>query len=293
MTGILIGTMVLLYTFQSAFCNLYARHYPGERAFSSPVFSVFYGVTVTAGTLLLYAFRVPVSSVTLWMGTVNGTVLVLYNMFLIRAAALGPFSITKVFSVSGGILIPLIWSVLHDGEKLSVWQIAAILLMVFACVMMNLSGQKEKVKISLRFLLTITLLACVNGCYGILVNTQQRVMEGTENAGMILVTFASSALLGLALLAFTARRKTFAAFRQTKKSALFALISSVSACAAIHLLMYLLSAVSAPVLYAINNGGILVVTVFWSRLILKEKLTPAKAVWLCLIVCAIVALSLL
>ena len=267
MTGILIGTMVLLYTFQSAFCNLYARHYPGERAFSSPVFSVFYGVTVTA-----------VSSVTLWMGTVNGTVLVLYNMFLIRAAALGPFSITKVFSVSGGILIPLIWSVLHDGEKLSVWQIAAILLMVFACVMMNLSGQKEKVKISLRFLLTITLLACVNGCYGILVNTQQRVMEGTENAGMILVTFASSALLGLALLAFTARRKTFAAFRQTKKSALFALM---------------LSAVSAPVLYAINNGGILVVTVFWSRLILKEKLTPAKAVWLCLIVCAIVALSLL
>ncbi len=37
MSNLLVAVLVLLYTFQSAFCNLYAKHYPGKSEPASPV----------------------------------------------------------------------------------------------------------------------------------------------------------------------------------------------------------------------------------------------------------------
>lgn len=296
MSNLLVAVLVLLYTFQSAFCNLYAKHYPGKKKYSSAVYSVLYGLIVALGTLVFARFAVHPSPLTLGLGILNGAALVTYNTLLIKAAVLGPFSVTMIFNLSGGILIPLFWSALHDGESLSLWQYAAIAVMLVSFVFLNLEEKKEgeeREKVSLPFVLTVTLLGCVNGLYGTLMNTVERTFDGAENAGMIVVTFASSAVLAFILLAVRAKRETSRAFRQTPRSALFALAASISACAAINLLMHALSLINVAVLYTLNNGGVLIVSVLWSVVILKEKLGRMKVIGLILAIAAVFALSVL
>ncbi|MBQ3708399.1 MAG: EamA family transporter [Clostridia bacterium] len=296
MSNLLVAVLVLLYTFQSAFCNLYAKHYPGQKAHASPVYSVLYGFLVALGTLVFARFAVHPSPLTWGLGILNGAALVTYNTLLIKAAALGPFSVTMIFNLSGGILIPLFWSALHDGESLSPWQYAAIAVMLVSFVFLNLEEKKEgaeRQKVSLAFILTVTLLGCVNGLYGTLMNTVERAFEGAENADMIIVTFGSSAVLALLLLILQAKGETPRAFRQTPRSALFALAASVSACAAINLLMHALSLINVAVLYTLNNGGVLIVSVLWSVLILREKLGRFKVIGLILAIAAVFALSIL
>lgn len=296
MSNLLVAVLVLLYTFQSAFCNLYAKHYPGKSAHASPVYSVLYGLLVALGTLVFARFAVHPSPLTWGLGILNGAALVAYNTLLIRAAALGPFSVTMIFNLSGGILIPLFWSALHDGESLSLWQYAAIAVMLVSFVFLNLEEKKdgrEREKVSLPFLLTVTLLGCANGLYGTLMNTVERAFDGAENADMIAVTFGSSAVLALILLILQAKGETPRAFRQTGKSALCALAASVSACAAINLLMHALSLINVAVLYTLNNGGVLIVSVLWSVVILREKLGRLKVVGLILAIAAVFALSVL
>ena len=295
MSNLLIAVLILLYTFQSAFANLYARHYPGKKAYSSAVYSVFYGLLVALGTFAFSGFAFHPSRTTLILGVLNGAVLVIYNTMIIRAATLGPFSVTMIFNMSGGILIPLFWSVLHDGDRLSVWQIIAIAVMLVSFVFLNWEEKKEgeENKVSLRFLLTITALGCVNGLYGTLMNTAEKLAGGEDNAEMIMTTFAVSAVLGFLLLLVQAKGEAFPAFRQTGKSALFALAASVSACTAVNLMMHILSLINVAVLYTMDNGGVLIVSVLWSAFILKEKIRGKKIVGLILAIAAIFALSIL
>ena len=56
LSNLLVAALILLYTFQSAFCNLYAKKYPGKAEFASPVYSVFYGVFVALGTFAFAGF---------------------------------------------------------------------------------------------------------------------------------------------------------------------------------------------------------------------------------------------
>jgi hypothetical protein len=124
MSILLVAVMILLYTFQSSFCNMYARFYPGENKNSSAVYSVFYGAIVALATLVFAGFSISPSAATLVIGCLNGAVLVLYNTMLIKASSNGPFSVTMIFNLCGGIILPLFVSVFVDGEKLSVWQYA-------------------------------------------------------------------------------------------------------------------------------------------------------------------------
>ena len=89
MANLLIGVMIQLYTFQSAFANLFARHYAGKKAHASAVYSVIYGVLVALGTFAFSGFLFHPSKTTLILGAVNGAALVAYNTLLIRAASRG------------------------------------------------------------------------------------------------------------------------------------------------------------------------------------------------------------
>lgn len=296
MANLLIGVMILLYTFQSAFANLFARHYAGKRAYASAVYSVIYGALVALGTFAFSAFAFHPSRTTLILGAVNGAALVAYNTLLIRAASLGPFSVTMIFNLSGGILIPMLWSVLHDGETLSLWQVIAIFVMLVSFVFLNWEDKKkgeEKRGVSLPFILTVTALGCVNGLYGTLMNTAEKLADGAENKEMIITTFAVSAVLALLLLTIRAKGETLPAFRTGGRAALWALLASASACAAVNVLMYVLSLVNVAVLYAMDNGGVLIVSVLWSALVLREKLSRNKLVGLVLSIAAVFALSIL
>lgn len=297
MSNLLVAALVLLYSFQSAFCNLYAKNYPGKKEHSSPVFSVFYGIITAVVTLAFSGFVFAPSKETVILGAVNAAVLVAYNTLLIKASALGPFSIIMIMNLSGGILIPMLWSVLHDGDKLSVFQYIAIAVMLVSFVFLNLGDkngkEKKSGKVSAKFLVSCILLGVSNGVYGTLLSAQKKLMGGEESGEMIVITFAVSSLLALMLLLIGAKKEALPAFRQNAKSTLALCAASVAAAAAVNVLMHCLSLINVAVLYSLDNGGVLLVSALWSALVLKEKLDRNKIIGLVLAFAAIVALSIL
>jgi len=293
MSIILIAVMVLLYTFQSSFCTLYAKHYPGEKQNSSPVYSVFYGCIVAIATFLLSGFSFAPSVQTVIIGCLNGAVLVLYNTMLIKASSNGPFSVTMIFNLCGGILLPLFASVFVDGENLSVWQYASIAVMLVSFVFLNMEDKKSGEKVSLTFLLQCLVLGTANGFYGTFLNTQKKLTDSSEDPEMIVMTFGVSALLAFLLLLLRTGKGSVAAFRQTKKSMFACLCASVSAASAVNLLMLCLDRMNAAVLYSLNNGGVLIISVLWAAVILREKIGKKKIIGLIMAIAAVFALSIL
>ena len=68
--------------------------------------------------------------------------------------------------------------------------------------------------------------------------------------------------------------------------------SALSASVAVNILMWILSKVNVAVVYAITNGGVLLVSVLISLLFLGEKCTLTKALGILLSTAAIVMLSI-
>jgi len=302
MANLLVFAMIMLYTCQSGFCSMYGKFYPGDKSRSSQIYSIFYGLIVGIVTIIIAGFRFSPSPVTLLLGAVNGIVLVAYNTFLLQAAAKGPYSIVMIFNLSGGVLLPLFYSVLVDGDSLSVWQLLAIAVMVVSFVLINMEPKSEKggEKVSRVFILLCALLGIANGVYGILMNCQQKAAEklsiapeGLERTEMIIVTFAVSAVAAFILLLINSKGKCLPDFRQTPKSALFMVLASVSAAAAVNMMMYALSLINVAVLFTLDNGGVLLVSVLWSVIFYKEKLNPIKIVGLILAAASLVALGAL
>ena len=296
MANLLVVLLILLYTCQSGFANMFQRNYPGDKRYASQVYSVFYGVIVSLATFIFAGFSIRPSLTTALLGIANGAVLVTYNAMLIKASAAGPFSIVMIFNLSGGILIPMFQSILQDPTQLSVFQYGAIALMLVSFVFLNMEDKKEKSdekSVSAKFLLYALLLGLANGIYGTLLNVQKSLMNEAESAEMIVCTFLSSAVFAFVLLMIQAGKSALPSFRQNTKSAIFVTAASVSAAAAVNLLMYALSLVNVAVLYAMDNGGVLLVSVLWSVVILKEKIGRNKIIGLVLATIAIFALGFL
>jgi drug/metabolite transporter (DMT)-like permease len=294
MANLLVVLLILLYTCQSGFANMFQRNYPGDKRYASQVYSVFYGVIVSLATFIFAGFSIRPSLTTALLGIANGAVLVTYNAMLIKASAAGPFSIVMIFNLSGGILIPMFQSIIQDPTQLSALQYGAIALMLVSFVFLNMEDKKGDDKsVSAKFLLYALLLGLANGIYGTLLNVQKSLMNEAESAEMIVCTFLSSAVFAFVLLMIQAGKAALPSFRQNTKSAIFVTAASVSAAAAVNLLMYALGLVNVAVLYAMDNGGVLLVSVLWSVVILKEKIGRNKVIGLVLATIAIFALGFL
>ncbi len=295
MSILLVAVLVLFATFQSAFANLFDKHYPGNKDKSSSVYSVFYGIIVATATFVIAGFDFAPTKWTIILGIINGAVLYGYNFSLIKASQNGPFSVTMIFNLAGCILIPLMWSVLHDGIKLSLLQYIFIFIMLASFVLLNLEDKSdgERKKVSLKFLIYASLLFLTNGVYGTIMNTQKLMVEKNEDAELIIITYVVSAVLAFLALFVQSGKSAMKDFRQNKKSMFSMLAASVCAASAVNLLMYCLSLINVAVLYSLDSGGVLIVSVLWSVIALKEKMCLRKYIGLVLALAAVFGLSIL
>ena len=296
---LLIALMIVLYACQTLFCRLYNQRYPGEESTSPFVYNVIYGVFVSVVTFAVGKGRFAPSTATVLLGLLNGAVLFGYNLSLIKATAGGSYAVANLCLLAGGILIPLFQSVIVYHVPLNTLQYAGVAVMLAAFLFLNLDGivggkkeAKAKTAASRLFPLFCALLFLFNGLYGALLNAQQEATGNTQREEMIIVTFLFTALLGFAMLLAKRGRGSLAAFRQTKGSALCMLLCCISAAAALNLLMYVMQLVNVPVLYTVENGGVLVLSVVFAVFLFKEKITPFKAVGLLLALSSLVMLSI-
>ena len=292
MTAILVAAMTLLFSFQSLFCKLFSqKHTAAKPALTSAVFSITYGAFAGLITLVLAGFRFAPSPQTLLFGLLNAVVLLIYNTAMIEASRGGSYSFQMICVLFGGIVLPLLHQVLFLGGILNWIQLSAIGMMLTAFILLNLKGLTLKGS-SGRFLFWCAALFIANGMYSILMNLQQRVMDGTERNEMIILTYLVMSLMYAAWQGIRNRKELAEGFRIRRKPLIFLLLCCVSATVAAHLMLYLLTLVEAPVLYTIDNGGVLVLSVLYSCILFREKLNAAQLAGILLSAASIIMLSL-
>lgn len=271
MSTLLIALMIVLYTAQSFVCKLYSDRYPGAAADASPVFSAVSGLTVALLTLAVGGFAPASAGETYLLGVLNGAVLIGYNFFLIAASGKGPYSVLMTFSLSGGILVPVLFLGIVLGDPVSPGKLAAIGVMVVAALLIcSRGGAREK--LTPPFLGLCAGLFLCNGLYGSLLSLQQRRTGDGDREMMIAVTFGIAAVASALTLLVRHRRDVFCAYRQTRASALWLILCSLICAAAVNVLTAIIPLVDTAVLYSFDNAGVLLLSMVASAVFFRERL---------------------
>lgn len=289
-----IALVILLYTMQSLFTRFYTDNYPGDQSLTTPVFAVVCGFIVTAVSFIFSGFSFKCGWITVLLGIINAVVLYAYDAFIIKASATGPYSILMTFSLTGGIVVPAIVSWISNPADFSFVQLAAILI-IFASVLMittkkeDVENKDEHKKHRTFFLIICTLLGLANGLYGVLLNLQQEItgvfdaatgelISAPEKEEMVVITFIGAAVISLVQLLVKEKKNTLKAFKQTKLSLTFLLLSAAVSALAINALVIALEGVNETVVYTFDNAGVLLLSAIASAVFFKEKLSKLNVV---------------
>ena len=282
-TIFIIALVILLYTLQSLFTRLYTDHYPGDKGLTTPVFAVVCGLIVTAVSFIFSGFAFSCGWLTVLLGIINAVILYGYDAFIIKASATGPYSILMTFSLTGGIVVPAIASWMFFSVPFSIVQLVSILI-IFASVLMiskkedEDENKEEHKKHRTFFLIICTLLGLANGLYGVLLNTQQELSGVAEKEEMVVVTFIGAAVISLVQLIVKEKKNTLAAFKQTKLSLVFLLLTALVSALAINALVIALEGANATLVYTFDNAGVLLLSAIASAIFFKEKLSKLNVI---------------
>lgn len=281
---------VLCYTGQNVFNKLYAVNYAGPPGTATPVFAIIYGLLTGIATLIYNGFRFQVSGVTLALRAASGVMLFVFNLSLINASRSGPYAFQSIMMLFGNTLLPMLFSVLWWGDHLTGLQLVGIVVMLLSFLIFNLKGLRFA-GVKKGYFIWVVLLFISNGVYGILLDSQQRLMQQTQRNEMIITTFLVSALISLIYLIVIQGKQAHKAFRMGAKNWIFALLSSICAALAINILMLALQLVPASILYTVDNGGVLILCALMGAVVLHEKLEKHMIAGLAVAVVSLVILG--
>lgn len=291
MTILLVALLVVLYSFQSLFLKLFSAKYPAEKsAQASTVFNISYGAFAGITTLCVMGFRFSASKVTLICGLVNAVTLLIYNVSMIQASRKGSYAFQMIAMLFGGIVVPMLHSVIFLGDRLSLLQILAVVLMLVSFVLMNLQGLSLKGS-GKSFLIWCLVLFFANGLYGVLMNYQQLRMDGAQRNEMIVLTYLGMAALCALFQGAKDAKGLVRGFKMPARPLIFLLSCCLCATLASHLLLYILTFVDSTVLYTIDNGGVLALSVLYSCMLFREKLNRYQIAGIALSLASIIMLS--
>ena len=294
---LLIFGIVLLYSFQTLFCKLFTDRYPGKTELASPVFCILEAVAIVLFTWAWVGFKFELSWGTLLIGLGNAGALWLYNTSLIKAGRLGSYAFMNVMMLFGGILLPILYSIIFLGEGITTLQIIGVVVMLGACVLMNLNdiGKKEKdsnaKKTPLAYFIFCGLLFLANGIYGVFLKAQTEYNANQSNE-MIMITFGVMGVIGLVQLIAQEKKGTISAFKLNLKCSIPLVVCLLSAALAINCVMMIIPLVDTAVFYTLDNGGVLMMSAVYAVLLFKEKATVNNIFGVLLAVASMVLLSI-
>lgn len=289
MQALFVMLMVVMFSLQSLFTRLYSAHYAGtDKAQAVTVFSMAYGVLIAAASWAAGGFAFAPGWQTWLLGLLNAGMLALYNKSMIEAGNRGSYAFLMVAGMFGGILVPLAADVLLLGVALSTAQALAVALMLVSLVLMNAQGFSLGAQ-GRGYYGWCAALFLSNGLYGTIMDVQARVMAGAQRTEMLIILFAASAVAA-ALPKARQWRQVASGFRMGRRAAAYLLACCACATAAANLLLWLLPRMEASVLYTIDNGGVLVLSLCYAMLLFGER---PKAVQLAGMALALVSIGVM
>lgn len=316
MEWMLLAFLIALYTMQSLFTKLYTDKYPGDENDASNILTVVSGLSVAIITLVFFSrFEFTFNIYCILIGLFNAVALYLYNWSIVKASQTGPYSILMMFSLSGGIIIPIIvalimgwdsWSTLGAGI-VNVISIITIIVSVYLVsskeeVIEESVDRKEKTSgkkiggVSLVFIISCFILAISNGVYGVFLTLQQQsaLAGGEANRDeMIIATYLFAAIISFVIGIVKKKGKFFVSFRQNKWSAIWLIATSLVFALAINLIVIIIPLIPTTILYTLDNSSVLIMSVLISCIFFRERLSVKNIIGITLMVMALVSMNIL
>lgn len=275
-----MALIIVLYTFQNFFCKRFSLSYSGKD--STPVLTIIGGIIVVAVTFLFSGCVFSAKSLTVIFGIINAIALYFYNDFLLKASVSGPYSVLIVFAVFGGISLPALAKWVGFGDKMTGPAMCFLAIIMVSVYLMSVKPKDENQdvtnKVTLKFILySIGLFIC-NGSYASILALQQELTGEAEKEELIMVTFAVAAIISF--ISLVAKKSDLKSVFAMKKGAFASLvIYALSAAFAVNsLVIILLLEVNTGVLLAVQNAGVMLVSVLFSLIFFKEKLTKMNVI---------------
>lgn len=190
------------------------------------------------------------------------------HVFFIKALGVGPLSFTN-FIQGLSLLIPTAFGILFLNENASFLQLVALIMLVLAMfLILEINHEKKQVKWWVYSLLAMTFL----GFVGIIQSLHQISDYKSELISFLKISFMFTAIIYLFFwqLSEKKERSTF----QIKSTAVIQAVSSGVFMSGVHIInLYLAGELPKIIFFPIANGGLILLNLICSGVILKEKIS--------------------
>jgi len=290
---VFFGITILLYSCQTLFCTLYSKHFQGKEECSTPLFSTVSKLStllLTVALIFITGGTLKFSPITAIFAVINVIFAYLYDFSMIKAGKKGSYAFMCISYLTGGLIVPVAYDCIKNTLLPDVLKIVGFFGVIAAVVLMNIEDVKLK-NTPIAYYLFCALLFISNGAYGLVLKLQSD-FKPEESMQMIVIM---TGVMGLYML--------FTLLRETKKSekgalkiggkALASLILCVlSAAGALNVTMFIMPRVDLTVYLSIEGGGVMILSMLFSVIIFKDKLSPVKIIGMVVALLAIFALSI-
>ncbi len=292
MVAILLTLVILIITVQNICLKHFNIHFMKNEA-CYYLYNFYF--TLVAAIILSFGLKFQgVSQITILLGITYGVLFVFTFYFFTKGLESGPYSFTNLmFSFS--LIIPIFFGLILWNEKISIFQIIGLVLLLFTFYFGNASTESDGAnkKTNIKWFIYCLVAFIGNGFLMSTLKGQQMAMPGKEINEFIVIGFSSSSIVSIILWAYKRHIKgESTSHLKDKKFIYLFLIYAVALSGSTFLNSYLAGITPAVIQYPIMNGGIIIVAAIISVFVYKEKITQKKLIGLILGFISIILLCL-
>lgn len=208
------------------------------------------------------------------------------SVFSVLAIASGSLSLTSLFC-SYSLLLPTFYGLIFLGDKVSLFFVPAILLLMVSLFLINKKG--ERAEISTKWVLYVVLATVGNGFCSVVQKMQQVAFSGDFKNEFMIVALAVFTL-AMAVMTVIGERGKIAFYCQS--GWYFAVLCGIMNGAVNFLVMILSALMPIALMFPIISAGGIVLTYILSRTIYKESLTSRQTVGFVLGIVAVILFNI-
>lgn len=264
------------YSVNGIFVKCFTRRFSGDERDSSSVYSIMLGLIIALVTWCSIGFSFKFSYVTLILAAVNCVGLLVHNTFIVKAMSKGPYSLISIFCMAGGIILPLVVTMVAYFDIPAWYQFVGIGIMFVAFGLLCIGDGDTSISDKKKYFIYLVVLFVANGLCSVGYTLEKRIEGGVYKQEMIIMEYLLLVAVALVMLVARKRRDTLGVFRQNGGFYLFAVLACVALALGNNLQVFSISGVSESVAFTAKNGSSIVISAILSLIIFSEKIRLKK-----------------
>ena len=267
MDYLLVFIATMLIAFEFAFSKGYQTR-QGVSITAGLRFNALCGLFSALTMWVISGFRLEWSGFSFLMALGMSLFCTSYSLLSFQILKSGGMALYSMFLMSGGMLLPYLFGTIFLNEKLTVFRILGVLIVLSGVILSNFS----KEKVSKKLLLLCSAIFLLNGCVSIVSKCHQVAINQTavSSAAFAMYSGLGRFLFSVVALFFC---KKVTAPRMTKGA--LATILGAAAIGGVSYLLQLVGARTMPAtaLYPMVTGGGIIFSALAGRILFKEAIT--------------------